>query len=64
MNTHICSFTDRAHLVCQGTKIPYTEAFAKITFNGPGSMVHFHFYTPAGDVFLFKIFTPIGYVLL
>eukprot|EP00126_Sphaerothecum_destruens_P015860 Sdes_comp9929_c0_seq1m1472 len=59
-NPHQASFTDLACLTFQGKPIAHTSAFAKITFDGPGGVVYFRFFTPIGRIVLIKTFLPLA----
>eukprot|EP01135_Chromosphaera_perkinsii_P003022 Nk52_evm4s233 gene=Nk52_evmTU4s233 len=56
---HVAFFTDTACLSFRGKEIPETQAFARITFDGPGGVVYFRFFTPIGRILLIKTFLPV-----
>lgn len=56
---HVSYFLDHAVLLFRGKEMPSTQADAKITFMGPGSVVTFHFQIPElGDIIMFQTHTP------
>jgi cholesterol 7-dehydrogenase len=58
---HVAYFHDDACLSFRGRRLPATAAQATITFQGPGSLVMFHFRIPRlGQIVLFQTHTPLA----
>jgi cholesterol 7-dehydrogenase len=56
---HMAYFYDQANLNFMGNEIPRSDAFAKITFIGPASIVMFTFNTEIGNICLFQSHSPL-----